>query len=176
MHPELVPEGHDSDDLVVLAELREALEQPLEEALLESILLLLANCAGERLLHVWIEQVRQLPVIADKDDTALRQRHRNKEIEGVRSRRLIHDDVLELEVNVLAALRDDDVVPDRLLAGCSVDGCVVLQQSSDSVRVLPKRCGILLQRVSDPPDALSHAIVQSSDRRVECVENSRIEA
>src|SRR5262249_12492331 len=138
VHAKLVPECHNANDLTVL-ELRKPLEQMLEEALLEGVLLLLVDGGAERLLHVWIQQMRQLSVISNEENPTLCQRHRNEKVKRIGSGRLVHNYILELEIEVLAALRDDEVVADRLLAGRRVDGCIVLQQLSHAMGILSKR-------------------------------------
>ena len=77
--------------------------------------------------------MRQLPVVSHQNDPSRCQAHRNEQIKGICASRLVHNDILELEV-VRKHLGHS--VADGLLAGCGQNDSVSLNGLTQSVWVV----------------------------------------
>ena len=92
MHPELFVEGHPPVNPVFLLKCSEAIEEILEHALLNEIVLAGCSCfsqAGfsglERPDHLVVDEVGKLPMVANEADPPPRLNHGNEQIPGTNS-------------------------------------------------------------------------------------------
>ena len=185
IHPILRVQGHRPFDPVILLAPAQLGEQLLEKAPAQRGLRLFPSRLLELPLDIRLEDVRKLPVIADENDSPLRERHGDQKIERIRPRRLVHDHGAEHGVVPQPGIRHRRA--DRLLAGrrehhrvvpdgLPDPGGVVLQPGEPLAhRDVRAGCGLLRPLRQRVDHAHDHALHISVGARGDCAVTSRLQ-
>ena len=166
VHAELGVEHHDPREAVRRCPLLKLPPQPLEQAVPVDLAAGLVAPLGTNLvLDLAVEQMGQLPVVADQDDAPRRECHRHEQVQRIGPSGLVDDHAAELQAlhgwSVrLVGLEQTHVSAGSLLAGRTDDAAVGLHGPIHLIWIGAQRIPITGQHAVDTVARFAHLVRQ----------------